>query len=81
MAFFFNRAYSLGLYSTFLEALLHYVPVGKMVVLDLFAEVLSIWTISEQFYGVPYIWLLIFLLDVASTSVSVNAQDQQLRVI
>lgn len=38
------------------QALLHSVPVGKMIVLDLFAEVLPIWTTSEQFYGVPYIW-------------------------
>jgi len=34
--------------------------VGKLVVLDLFAEVKPIWTTSEQFYGVPYIWKVIF---------------------
>ncbi|WOH10514.1 hypothetical protein DCAR_0729983 [Daucus carota subsp. sativus] len=39
-----------------MEANLHSVPIGKMVVLDLFAEVLPIWPPSEQFYGVPYIW-------------------------
>ncbi|KAK1363343.1 alpha-N-acetylglucosaminidase-like [Heracleum sosnowskyi] len=42
-----------------MKALLHSVPVGKMVVLDLFAEVLPIWTTSEQFYGVPYIWCML----------------------
>ncbi|XP_004301281.1 PREDICTED: alpha-N-acetylglucosaminidase-like [Fragaria vesca subsp. vesca] len=39
-----------------MKALLHSVPAGRMVVLDLFAEVKPIWTTSEQFYGVPYIW-------------------------
>ncbi|KAK3030070.1 hypothetical protein RJ639_037618 [Escallonia herrerae] len=39
-----------------MKALLHSVPVGRLVVLDLFAEVKPIWTTSEQFYGVPYIW-------------------------
>ncbi|KAL5076345.1 hypothetical protein RYX36_015329 [Vicia faba] len=39
-----------------MKALLYSVPVGNLVVLDLFAEVKPIWTTSEQFYGVPYIW-------------------------
>ncbi|RDX83754.1 Alpha-N-acetylglucosaminidase, partial [Mucuna pruriens] len=39
-----------------MKALLHSVPVGRLVVLDLFAEVKPIWVTSEQFYGVPYIW-------------------------
>ncbi|KAI3759359.1 hypothetical protein L6452_07117 [Arctium lappa] len=39
-----------------MQALLHSVPIGKMIVLDLFAEVNPIWTTSDQFYGVPYIW-------------------------
>ncbi|KAI3870694.1 hypothetical protein MKW92_003699 [Papaver armeniacum] len=39
-----------------MKALLHSVPIGKLVVLDLFAEVKPIWITSEQFYGVPYIW-------------------------
>lgn len=38
------------------QALLQSVPVGRLVVLDLFAEVKPIWITSEQFYGVPYIW-------------------------
>ncbi|KAK8479051.1 hypothetical protein V6N11_074118 [Hibiscus sabdariffa] len=37
-----------------MKALLHSVPLGKLVVLDLFAEVKPIWISSEQFYGVPY---------------------------
>ncbi|XWS48114.1 hypothetical protein CRYUN_Cryun13aG0045200 [Craigia yunnanensis] len=34
-----------------MKALLHSVPLGKLVVLDLFAEVKPIWITSEQFYG------------------------------
>ncbi|WOL12149.1 hypothetical protein Cni_G20914 [Canna indica] len=43
-----------------MKALLHSVPIGRMVVLDLFAEVKPIWTTSEQFYGVPYIWKALY---------------------
>lgn len=43
-----------------LQALLHSVPIGRLVVLDLFAEVKPIWQSSEQFYGVPYIWKVLF---------------------
>ncbi|CAD6261970.1 unnamed protein product [Miscanthus lutarioriparius] len=39
-----------------MKALLHSVPVGKMIVLDLYAEVKPVWINSDQFYGVPYIW-------------------------
>ncbi|KAL6013392.1 hypothetical protein ACLOJK_003890 [Asimina triloba] len=39
-----------------MQALLHSVPLGRLVVLDLFAEVKPVWLSSEQFYGVPYIW-------------------------
>ncbi|KAL0421836.1 UNVERIFIED_CONTAM: Alpha-N-acetylglucosaminidase [Sesamum latifolium] len=42
-----------------MQALLHSVPVGKLVVLDLYAEVKPVWATSEQFYGVPYIWLVL----------------------
>ncbi|KAH1131145.1 hypothetical protein J1N35_002523 [Gossypium stocksii] len=42
-----------------MKALLHSVPLGKLVVLDLYAEVKPIWISSEQFYGVPYIWKVI----------------------
>ncbi|OAY30937.1 alpha-N-acetylglucosaminidase [Manihot esculenta] len=42
-----------------MKALLHSVPLGRLVVLDLFAEVKPIWITSEQFYGVPYIWCML----------------------
>ncbi|KDP31153.1 hypothetical protein JCGZ_11529 [Jatropha curcas] len=42
-----------------MKALLHSVPVGRLVVLDLFAEVKPIWITSEQFYGIPYIWCML----------------------
>ncbi|XP_026423582.1 alpha-N-acetylglucosaminidase-like [Papaver somniferum] len=42
-----------------MKALLHSVPIGKLVLLDLFAEVKPVWITSEQFYGVPYIWCML----------------------
>ncbi|KAG9449509.1 hypothetical protein H6P81_009474 [Aristolochia fimbriata] len=42
-----------------MQALLHSVPIGRLVVLDLFAEVKPIWNSSEHFYGVPYIWCML----------------------
>ncbi|WOK96049.1 alpha-N-acetylglucosaminidase [Canna indica] len=42
-----------------MKALLHSVPIGKMIVLDLFAEVKPIWKKSSQFYGVPYVWCML----------------------
>ncbi|KAH9775992.1 alpha-N-acetylglucosaminidase [Citrus sinensis] len=42
-----------------MQALLNSVPLGKLVVLDLFAEVKPIWSTSKQFYGVPYIWCML----------------------
>lgn len=42
-----------------MKALLHSVPVGKMVVLDLFADVKPIWSRSDHFYGIPYIWCML----------------------
>ncbi|XP_057513131.1 alpha-N-acetylglucosaminidase isoform X2 [Actinidia eriantha] len=42
-----------------MKALLHSVPFGKMIVLDLFAEVKPIWETSSQFYGTPYIWCML----------------------
>ncbi|XVF33702.1 hypothetical protein REPUB_Repub17cG0190900 [Reevesia pubescens] len=41
------------------KALLHSVPLGKMIVLDLFADVKPIWATSSQFYGTPYVWCLL----------------------
>ncbi|XP_031504015.1 alpha-N-acetylglucosaminidase isoform X2 [Nymphaea colorata] len=42
-----------------MKALLHSVPFGKMVVLDLFADVKPIWLRASQFYGTPYIWCML----------------------
>ncbi|KAJ7949216.1 Alpha-N-acetylglucosaminidase [Quillaja saponaria] len=42
-----------------IKALLHSVPFGKMIVLDLFADVKPIWETSSQFYGTPYVWCLL----------------------
>ncbi|KAJ3683836.1 hypothetical protein LUZ60_014063 [Juncus effusus] len=42
-----------------MKALLHSVPIGKMIVLDLFADVKPIWKQSSQFYGVPYVWCML----------------------
>ncbi|KAF8054614.1 hypothetical protein N665_1323s0003 [Sinapis alba] len=42
-----------------MKALLHSVPFGKMIVLDLFADVKPIWNTSAQFYGTPYIWCML----------------------
>ncbi|KAI4333092.1 hypothetical protein L6164_017940 [Bauhinia variegata] len=41
------------------KALLHSVPFGKMIVLDLFADVKPIWKTSSQFYDTPYIWCML----------------------
>ncbi|KAF6168394.1 hypothetical protein GIB67_018234 [Kingdonia uniflora] len=42
-----------------MKALLHSVPFGKLIVLDLFADVKPIWETSSQFYGTPYVWCLL----------------------
>ncbi|XP_016563517.1 alpha-N-acetylglucosaminidase isoform X2 [Capsicum annuum] len=44
---------------TQMKALLHSVPLGKLIVLDLYAEVKPIWATSKQFYGTPYIWCML----------------------
>ena len=45
----------------YFQALLHSVPLGKLIVLDLYAEVKPIWATSKQFYGIPYIWKVTLL--------------------
>ncbi|XP_030965628.1 alpha-N-acetylglucosaminidase-like [Quercus lobata] len=42
-----------------LKALLHSVPFGKMIVLDLYADVKPIWKNSSHFYGAPYVWCML----------------------
>nr|CAB3485986.1 unnamed protein product [Digitaria exilis] len=50
-----------------MKALLHSVPVGRMIVLDLYAEVKPVWISSDQFYGVPYIWKVLFFPPTSNT--------------
>ncbi|UDQ98478.1 alpha-N-acetylglucosaminidase TIM-barrel domain-containing protein [Lentisphaerota bacterium WC36G] len=38
------------------KALLTSVPIGRMIVLDYFAENVEIWKKREQFYNVPFVW-------------------------
>ncbi|KAK3591261.1 hypothetical protein CHS0354_010626 [Potamilus streckersoni] len=42
-----------------IEALLTSVPQGKMIVLDLFAEVLPVYNKTNSFYGQPFIWCML----------------------
>ncbi|KAH7431001.1 hypothetical protein KP509_08G024500 [Ceratopteris richardii] len=42
-----------------MQALLHAVPLGKLIILDLFADVKPIWKNSNNFYGVPFIWCML----------------------
>lgn len=35
------------------------VPLGKMIVLDLYAESIPIWKTTESFYGQPFIWCML----------------------
>ncbi|KAK0140579.1 Alpha-N-acetylglucosaminidase [Merluccius polli] len=42
-----------------IKALLQGVPIGRMIVLDLFAETEPIFTYTESFYGQPFIWCML----------------------
>ncbi|KAM3860076.1 alpha-N-acetylglucosaminidase [Diretmus argenteus] len=42
-----------------IKALLHGVPLGRMIVLDLFAETEPIYSYTESFYGQPFIWCML----------------------
>lgn len=42
-----------------IKALLHGVPIGRMIVLDLFAETEPVFTYTESFYGQPFIWCML----------------------
>lgn len=42
-----------------IKALLQSVPIGKMIVLDLFAEIYPIYSRTESFYGQPFIWCML----------------------
>ncbi|KAL2078471.1 hypothetical protein ACEWY4_026156 [Coilia grayii] len=41
------------------KALLHGVPLGRMIVLDLFAESMPAFAFTESFYGQPFIWCML----------------------
>ncbi|XP_040392642.1 alpha-N-acetylglucosaminidase [Cygnus olor] len=41
------------------RALLHGVPLGRMIVLDLFAESKPVYPWTESFYGQPFIWCML----------------------
>ncbi|EDO46476.1 predicted protein [Nematostella vectensis] len=42
-----------------IKALLHGVPQGFMIVLDLWAENSPIWSRTQSFYGTPFIWCML----------------------
>lgn len=42
-----------------IKSLLHGVPLGRMIVLDLFAEADPVFTYTESFYGQPFIWCML----------------------
>ncbi|MBN3323484.1 ANAG acetylglucosaminidase, partial [Atractosteus spatula] len=41
------------------RALLHGVPLGRMIVLDLFAESVPAYSFTQSFYGQPFIWCML----------------------
>lgn len=42
-----------------IQALLHGVPIGRMIVLDLFAEANPVFSYTQSFYGQPFIWCML----------------------
>lgn len=42
-----------------IKALLHGAPIGKIIVLDLFAETNPVYQTTESFYGQPFIWCML----------------------
>ncbi|MCI4374285.1 hypothetical protein PGIGA_G00004620 [Pangasianodon gigas] len=42
-----------------IQALLHGVPQGRMIVLDLFAESMPAFNFTQSFYGQPFIWCML----------------------
>ena len=41
------------------QAYLQGVPLGRMIVLDLYAEILPVWKGTHSFYGQPFIWCML----------------------
>ncbi|XP_041461048.1 alpha-N-acetylglucosaminidase-like [Lytechinus variegatus] len=44
---------------TQIKALLHGVPIGRMIILDLFGDVRPFYNSTESFYGQPFIWCML----------------------
>ncbi|CAH2302018.1 alpha-N-acetylglucosaminidase [Pelobates cultripes] len=44
---------------TQIRALLHGAPIGRLIVLDLYAETLPVYQNTESFYGQPFIWCML----------------------
>ncbi|XP_060705086.1 alpha-N-acetylglucosaminidase [Hemiscyllium ocellatum] len=44
---------------TQIKAFLHGVPLGRMIILDLFADSNPAYTFTESFYGQPFIWCML----------------------
>ncbi|XP_038634429.1 alpha-N-acetylglucosaminidase-like isoform X2 [Scyliorhinus canicula] len=44
---------------TQIKALLHGVPLGRMIILDLFADSRPAYSFTESFYGQPFIWCML----------------------
>ncbi|XP_072417238.1 alpha-N-acetylglucosaminidase [Chiloscyllium punctatum] len=44
---------------TQIKAFLHGVPLGRMIILDLFADSNPVYTFTESFYGQPFIWCML----------------------
>ncbi|XP_075033480.1 alpha-N-acetylglucosaminidase isoform X1 [Mixophyes fleayi] len=42
-----------------IRALLHGAPIGRIIVLDLFAENMPVYQSTESFYGQPFIWCML----------------------
>ena len=47
------------LWSLLLQGLLSGVPRGRLILLDLYAEVFPIWLRTASFYGIPFIWCML----------------------
>lgn len=41
------------------QGLLSGVPRGRLILLDLYAEVFPIWLRTASFYGIPFIWCML----------------------
>ena len=42
--------------ATTMQAVLHAVPLGGLIVLDLWSETVPVWSQTDAYYGTPFIW-------------------------